>query len=143
VGRGIYFDHDYDPAHIQQAPGRIQVVGNQGLYMVYKGLERYVANAEYLSVLPDCSCVFRRCNKCTSMPYVVEVPSLSDELGLNFRSFWISKETLTNETNPISIGKVDNAKSSVWYADENGNEIKRSDGVYDVLICLKSALIDW
>jgi hypothetical protein len=79
------------------------------------------------------------------MPYAVEVPSLSDELGLNFRSFWISRENLvipsdlcTSGCDYQSIGKVDNARSSVWYANRDGNEIERTDGVYDILTCRKS-----
>jgi hypothetical protein len=149
VGRGIYYDRDYDPPHMQQAPGRIQVTGKQGFHMVYKGLERYVAsNAEYLSVLPGCSCTFEKCLQCNSMPFAVEVPSLSEELGLNFRSFWIDREYLnlpatsypdTYGYDYVSIGKIDFDKSTVWYANSDGKEIERGYGYgfYDILTCKK------
>jgi hypothetical protein len=146
VGRGIY--HGSEPTvnltYTQQAPGRIQVVPNKGFNMVIRFYERYISsNAEYLSIPQGCSCTFERCNKCTSMPYAVQVPSL-DGSG----NFWISKEVIpfpsgipceNNATscNYVSVGKVLNSQSQVWYANAGGVEESRRDGVYDILTCRK------
>lgn len=106
-----------------------------GLYYAFDDIEFFTKiQVEYLSKGSNCNCDFVRCNQCDSIPNVYEFSNLPYSKVPS----WVARENVKYKCEDLTcsyttFGIVE--KPTVLYFDENGREIYRHDGIYDVLKC--------
>ena len=120
IGKGTYSG--------QTGPGRIQLSPSIGFYYSHSGYERYITTGvQYLVVGSTCNCSWVQNSGGKPVPNAVAIQDASVD---NF-VFWIGRGTLPGG---VTIGKIVNSMSSIWYCDAAGNDIYET--FYEVLACV-------